>query len=79
MGRGRQPYRPGGLPRVSFGSLQETAKLLETRFVPALEQTVVFQVAGEMEPGGSNPQALKALIIRERPRGNNIIKNKYTG
>ena len=48
MGGGRQPYRPVGLPRFSFSSLQETAKFLEARFVPALEQTVVFQVAGEM-------------------------------
>ena len=48
MGGGRQPYRPAGLPRFSFSSLQETAKFLEARFVPALEQTVVFQVAGEV-------------------------------
>ena len=79
MGGGRQPYRPAGLPRFSFSSLQETAKFLEARFVPALEQTVVFQVAGEMESGGRNPQALKPLKIRERPRGDDIIKIKYTG
>jgi hypothetical protein len=79
MGGGRQPYRPANLPRFSFSSLQKRAKFLEARFVPALEETVVFQVAGEMESGGGNPQALKALIIRERPRGNNIIKIKYTG
>ena len=79
MGGGRQPYRPANLPRFGFSSLQETAKFLEASFVPALEQTVVFQVAGEMEPGGGNPQALKALIIRERTCGDYIIKIKYTG
>ena len=72
MGGGRQPYRPVGLPRFSFSSLQQTAKFLESRFVPALEQTVVFQVAGEMESGGRNPQALKPLKIRERPCSDNV-------
>jgi hypothetical protein len=65
MGGGRQPYRPVGSPGFSFSSLQKEAKFPEAGFVPALEQTVVFQVTAKVQPGGSNPQALKAVIIRE--------------
>ena len=75
MGGGRQPYRPVGLPGLRCGGgpgLQEAAKFPETRFVPALEQAVVLQVAGEMQPGGRNSQALKPLKIGERPRGDYI-------
>ena len=78
MGGGRQPYRSAGLPRFSFSPLQEAAKFLEASLVPALEQTVVLQVAGEMQPGRGNSQALKPLKIGERPRGDYIIKIKYT-
>ena len=82
MGGSRQPYRPAGLPRFSFSrgpAVQEAAKFLEASFVPALEQAVVLQVAGEMQPGGSNSQALKPLKIGERPCSDHIIKIKYTG
>ena len=75
MGGGRQPYRPAGLPRFSCSpcKMQKAAKFLEASFVPALEQTVVLQVAGEMQPGRGNSQALKPLKIGERPCGDYII------
>ena len=56
-----------------LAALQQPLKFPDARLIPVLEQTVIFQVAGEVQSVRGYPQLLQALIILGGAGGDQVI------